>query len=165
MNHDRQHSREHRSVIDDYLERGETTPALRAAFPDEDSLVRALHQRWVTIVDGCLETELETGSGTLAESLREAYRTALTHAPRLKAELDRYADNPVLRALTERHDLALARATGFLRPGRSVHEGVFDMRAAVASVVLVPRQRDNRKARRRRDREVRRLVLAATRGY
>jgi hypothetical protein len=165
MNHHRQHTHQYRSALDDYLERGVETPALRAAFPDEESLVRALHQRWVSIVDGCLETELETGSGTLAESLRAAYRTALTHAPALKAELDRHADNPVLRALTERHDVALARATGFLRPGHSVHEGLFDMRSALASVVLVPRQRDGRRDRRRRSREVRRLVTASIRGY
>lgn len=165
MNLDRQHTHEHRSVLDEYLERGVETPALRAAFPDEPSLVRALHQRWVTIIDGCLENELETGSGSLTESLRAAYRTALLHAPALRRELDRHADNPVLRELTDRHDVALARATGFLRPGHSVHEGLFDMRNALASVVVVPSQRDGFMARRRRSREVRRLVTASIRGY
>lgn len=165
MNNDWQHLHHQRVLIDDYLDNGAWTPAHQAEFPDEDSLVRALHQRWVTVVDGCLETEMEIGSGSLEETLRSAYAAAITHAPALHRELDRHSANPVLRGLTDHHDVVLARATGFLRPGHAPQEGIDAMRRTLASVVVVPQQRPSLRARRRRDREVRRLVMASIRGY
>lgn len=156
-----------RQLVDEYLEHEGTlmTPAMHAEFPQESDLVRALHQRWVTIVEGCLDIELETGEGSPMDALRAAYGTATRHAPALRRTLDRLAENPVLHELTEREYIRLARATGALRPGHTVNEGIEAVHAEVAAIVVEAAHPASRVQRWVREREVRRLVTASMRGY
>src|SRR5689334_13033062 len=99
-------------------------PAPRHATSETDQEMRRLHQRWVTVVDGCLETELECGDGEPVDSLRAAWARALEHSGGIKAQLDAYVGDPVHDHLTERHLLRLAQAAGMLRPGHTPREGL-----------------------------------------
>jgi hypothetical protein len=165
--HDWNEVHTHRLLIDEYLESGGTmmSAAFREAFPTEDDLVRELHQRWVHILDGCLETELETGSGSPMDALRDAYVTASRHAPELRRMLTTFADSPVLAGLTDHHDAQLAAAVGALRPSHTIQEGIDEVRHFL-DVVSVPAQgKPSRLERWRRDREVSRLITASLRGY
>lgn len=156
-----------RLVLDDYLAGGGGTPgpAVHSHFPDEDSLVRALHQRWVTLVDGCLETEMETTSGEPIDALRAAYATALGHAPALRRALDSYGGNRLLADLTEHHLVILANAVGSLRPGHTVREGIEEIRSTIAGIQARGPVEPTWRERHRRAREVRHLVTVSMRGY
>lgn len=99
------------------------------------------------------------------DTLRAAYQAAVDHAPALRRALDRESENPVLADLTRRGLSRLAHATGSFRPGHSVQEGIDEVRAAVAVIAARATEPPSFRARRRRTREVARLVTASIRGY
>jgi hypothetical protein len=166
MNNDWQHTHHRRRLIDRYL-RNERVDEIemREEFPERDDLVRALHQRWVTTLEGCLDVQMEIGEGSPMDALRAAYQAAVNHAPALRRVLDREADNPVLAELTRRELSRLAQAAGTLRPGHTVQEGIDEVRAAVAAIAAQATEGGSYWARRRRSKEVARLVTASIRGY
>lgn len=167
MNDEWQHQHRQRMLVDEYLEHGGMAfpDRMHEEFADEDDLIRALHQRWVTLVNGCLETELETSDDEPVDALRRAWATAAGHAPALRRALDSRPGNDLLTELTERHLIRLAAAIGSMRPGHSVREGLEEVRAAIAqAVVRVPAQAGWLE-KHRRTREVRRMVMTSMRGY
>jgi hypothetical protein len=165
--HDWNEAHTHRVLIDEYLDSGGTaiSPAFREAFPTEDDLVRELHLRWVHLLDGCLETELETGDGSPTDALCDAYVTAARHAPELRRMLATFTSSPVLAVLTDRYHERLARAIGASRPGHTVQEGINEVRDLMETLAIPAQRKPSRLERWRRDREVSRLITASLRGY
>lgn len=165
--HDWNEVHTHRQLIDEYLESGGTamSAAFLEAFPTEDDLVRELHLRWVHLLDGCLETELETGEGSPADALCDAYVTASRHAPELRRVLATFAHSHVLAGLTDHHNAQLAQAIGALRPSHTIQEGIDEVRQLVDTLAITPQRPPSRLERWRRDREVSRLITASLRGY
>lgn len=125
--------------------------------------LRALHQRWVTVVDGCFETEMECGDGEPVDALRVAWAHALEHSADIKRELDTYSGDPLHDHLTEHHLLRLAQATGILRPGHSMHEALDEIEGLLRSVAPAAAERSTWLGRRRRAAEERRLIMASMR--
>ncbi|MDO7868806.1 hypothetical protein [Nocardioides jiangxiensis] len=132
------------------------------AVADERPL-RTLHQRWVTVVDGCFETEMECGDGEPVDALRTAWAHALRHSAEIKRELDTWIGNPLHDHLTEHHLLRLAQATGILRPGHSMHEALDEIEGLLRSVTAAAEERTTWLGRRRRAAEERRLIFASMR--
>lgn len=165
--HDWNEVHTHRLLIDEYLESGGTamSPAFLVAFPTEDDLVRELHQRWVHLLDGCLETELETGDGSPVDALCDAYITAARHAPELRRVLTTFARSAVLERLTDHHNAQLAQAVGALRPSHPIKEGIDEVRQLLEKLDVPAQRKPTRVERWRRDREVSRLITASIRGY
>ncbi len=165
--HDWNEVHTHRHLIDEYLESGgtEMTAAFREAFPTEDDLVRELHLRWVHLLDGCLETELETGDGSPTDALCAAYVTAARHAPDLRRILGTFADSHVLAGLTDHRNAQLAQAIGALRPSHTIQEGIDEVRHLMETLAVPAQRQPSRLERWRRDREVSRLITASLRGY
>lgn len=117
-----------------------------AEFGGRDGVLRALHQRWVTILEGMLDAEMESGSHDGAEDLRHAYRRAVGHSPDLFAALQHLCDDPTVAQLTEREHLRLASSIGLLRPGGQVTEAIEQVaaitsEAAAGATRIIPRQR------------------------
>lgn len=166
MNNDWQHNHHRRQLIDRFLRNERVDESeMREEFPEQDDLLRALHQRWVTTLEGCLDVQMEIGEGSPMDSLRAAYQAAVNHAPALRRVLDRESDNPVLAELNRREQIRLAHAAGACRPGRTVQEGIDEVRAAVTAIAAQAAERPSFWARRGRNREVARLVTASFRGY
>lgn len=165
--HDWNEVHTHRVLIDEYLESGGTamSPAFLEAFPTEDDLVRELHQRWVRLIDGCLETELETGDGSPADALCDAYITAARHTPELRRVLATFTQSTLLKRLTDHHNAQLAQAVGALRPSHSIKEGIEEVRQLLEKLDVPAQRKPTRVERWRRDREVSRLITASIRGY
>lgn len=165
--HDWNEEHTHRLLIDDYLESGGTlmSPAFREAFPTEDDLARELHMRWVHLVDGCLETELETGDGSLTDAYRAAYVRAAQHAPELRRSLTTFAGSQVLAGLAARHDAQIARAIGEMQPSHTMQEGIDAVRRLTQDLVVPAQRQPSRVERWRREREVNRLVRRSLMGY
>lgn len=145
---------------------GSTVPAPRVAVdspaPGEQHL-RRIHQRWVTVVDGCFETEMECGDGEPVDALRAAWAHALQHSADLKRELDTWAGHPVHDQLTEHHLLRLAQATGLLRPGHTAREGLVEIEALLLGVRPASVEQSTWLSRHRRAREERRLIYQSMR--
>jgi hypothetical protein len=162
--HDWNEEHSNRLLIDDYLASGGTqmSAAFRAAFPTDDDLVRELHMRWVHLVDGCLETELETGDGTLSDA---AYVRAAQHAPELRQALTTFAGSPVLAGLAARHDAHIASAIGAMQPSHTLQEGIDAVRQLTQDLAVPVQRKPSRVERWRREREVNRLVRRSLMGY
>lgn len=140
-------------------------PRITADHRDFDRRVRTLHQRWVTVVDGCFETEMESGDGEPSDALRAAWARALEHAAEVKRELDGYVGEPLHDQLTEHHLLRLAQATGLMRPGHTVGEGLREVCQLLADVRPLQQERPGWLARRRREAEESQLIRAARGGW
>lgn len=140
-------------------------PRVTPAHRDLDRAVRVLHQRWVTVVDGCFETEMECGDGEPVDALRDAWAHALEHSGEVKAELDTHIGEPIHDELTERHLVRLALASGLMRPGHTVREGLQEVERVLRDVQPLVVEKPTWFARRRRSREERRLIIASMRGY
>lgn len=165
--HDWNEEHTHRLLIDDYLASGGTqvSTALREAFPTDDDLVRELHMRWVHLVDGCLETELETGDGTLSDAYCSAWVRAAQHAPELRRVLTTFAGSPVLAGLAARHDAHIASAIGAMQPSHTLQEGIDVVRRLTEDLAVPAQRKPSRVERWRREREVNRLVRRSLMGY
>lgn len=145
---------------------GGTIPAPRSAdhvISSTEAHLRRLHQRWVTVVDGCFETEMECGDGEPVDALRAAWAHALQHSADIKRELDTWVGDPVHDQLTAHHLLRLAQATGLLRPGHTAREGLDGVTALLAGVRPAPVEQSTWLGRRRRAREERRLIYLSMR--
>lgn len=140
-------------------------PGPRLPLPEPERTLRQLHQRWVTVVDGCLETELECGDGEPVDTLRTAWARALEHSGDIKALLDAYIGDPVHDQLTERHLLRLAQAAGMLRPGHTPREGLEEVERVLATVAPARVDKPGWFARQWRHVEEDRLVRAARGGW
>jgi hypothetical protein len=132
---------------------------------EADQTLRVLHQRWVTVVDGCLETELECGDGEPVDTLRTAWARALEHSGDIKTLLDAYVGDPVHDQLTERHLLRLARAAGMLRPGHTPREGLEEIERVLATVAPAHTEKLGWFARQWRKAEEDRLIREARGGW
>ena len=138
-------------------------PAPRPAMAEH--ALRLLHQRWVTVVDGCLETELECGDGEPVDTLRTAWARALEHSGDIKAQLDASIGDPVHDQLTERHLLRLAQAAGLLRPGHTPREGLDEVERVLATVAPARTEKLGWLARQRRHIEEDHLLRMARGGW
>lgn len=121
-------------------------PQVVAEFGNREHALRALHQRWVTLVNGCLDVEFETGDAdNPAISLQRAVRRAMAHSPALAETLGIFRHDPLIAGLDEHFHLRLAEAVGINRPGATVREVVHEIRGLLASAVaaekLLPTQR------------------------
>lgn len=116
---------------------------LREEFPTHDDLLRAVHQRWVTVLDACVDQELEMGEGGPMDTFRSAWHNAIDRAPGLRRVLDQQADNPVLHQLEDVEMARVAQACGLWRSGVSVADLIASARAGVVamSATPIPRQR------------------------
>ncbi len=133
--------------------------------PMAEHALRLLHQRWVTVVDGCLETELECGDGEPVDTLRTAWARALEHSGDIKTQLDASIGDPVHDQLTERHLLRLAQAAGLLRPGHTPREGIAEVERVLATVAPAHTEKPGWLARQRRHIEEDRLLREARGGW
>lgn len=140
-------------------------PAPRHAVTEADQALRLLHQRWVTVVDGCLETEMECGDGEPVDTLRTAWARALEHSGEIKALLDAHIGEPVHDQLTDRHLLRLAQAAGMLRPGHTPREGLDEVQRVLATVTPARTQKPGWFARQWRHVEEDRLLREARGGW
>ena len=102
-----------------------------AGMPDQETLARALFQRWTTTLESCLEVQLELGDATGLDAVSAAYSRAATHRPADWARLRELKDHPVVAELTGKQHVRLARAAGLLR-GRDVHEVVSEVAETLA---------------------------------
>ena len=100
--------------------------------PDEETLIRALFQRWTTTFEACLDVQVELGEKTGLDAVSAAYTRAASHRPADWARLRREQEHPVLVELTRRQNLRVARAVGLLR-GRDVEEAVAEVAATIAA--------------------------------
>ncbi|MCW2798430.1 hypothetical protein [Nocardioides sp.] len=100
--------------------------------PDEETLIRALFQRWTTTFEACLDVQVELGENTGLEAVSAAYARAATHRPADWARLRREAEHPLVAELTRRQHLRVARAAGLLR-GRDVEEAVTEIAETIAA--------------------------------
>lgn len=121
-------------------------PHVLAEFGTREHAIRALHQRWVTLVNGCLDVELETGdTDDGAESLQRAVQRALAHSGDLAHTLTSLRHDPLVASLDEHFHLRLAQAIGVNRPGATVHEVVHAVEVVLtradAAERLLPTQR------------------------
>jgi hypothetical protein len=145
---------------------GSHVPAPRAGADltsSSEAHLRRLHQRWVTVVDGCFENEMECGDGEPVDALRAAWAHALQHSADIKRELDTWIGDPVHDQLTEHHLLRLAQATGLLRPGHTAREGLAEVQAQLVGVRPAAVEQSTWLSRHRRAREERRLIYLSMR--
>lgn len=140
-------------------------PVPRHAQADDERALRLLHQRWVTVVDGCFENEMECGDGEPVDALRAAWAHALEHSSDIKAQLDAWAGDAVHDQLTERHLLRLAQAAGMLRPGHTPREGLEEIERVLAAVAPAHTEKPGWFARRWRHVEEERLIREARGGW
>lgn len=138
------HVHQQQRLVNDYVARGGrgVDPRLEAIlqeeFPTHEDLLRAVHQRWVTVLSSCLDQELEMGEGGPVETLRNAWQKAVDHAPGIRRVLDAESDNPVLHSLEDAELARLAQDCGLWHSGVSVADLVADARASVRSVAAHP---------------------------
>lgn len=105
-------------------------------FGTREHALRALHQRWVTLVNGCLDVEMEVGAddnGSIA--LARAVRRAVSHSPALAETLARFHHEPLVATLEDSFNLRLARSIGINRPGVKVADAVREVRRIVMQAV------------------------------
>lgn len=100
--------------------------------PNEDTLIRALFQRWTTTFEACLDVQVELGDCTGLGAVSAAYAKAATHRPADWARLHVLADNELVAQLTRRQNHRVARAAGLLR-GRDVDEVLAEVAETVAA--------------------------------
>ena len=100
----------------------ESVPGLAAEFPERGDLLRALQQRWVTVLNTCLDNVMELSETSPVDDVRRAYEDAVTAAPALRRLLDRFSEHPVLARLIETEHQKVAVSAGLARPGRPLHE-------------------------------------------
>jgi hypothetical protein len=94
--------------------------------PDEETLVRALFQRWTTTLESCLEIQLELGDETGLDAVSAAYARAASHRPADWGRLREMQDHPVVADLSRRQHVRLARTAGLIR-GRDIDEVVTEV--------------------------------------
>lgn len=121
-------------------------------FGTREHALRALHQRWVTLVNGCLDVEMETGSDDdTSTTLARALRRAVAHSPALAETMALLRVDPLVGALEDTFDLRLARSIGLDRPGTRVADAVREVRRitlqAVAAETTSPSERRARRPR------------------
>ena len=120
---------EHRTrtvALDGWIAREEAVAAGAAApadpqlfgLPDRDTLVRALFQRFTTILEGLLHHELDElgDAATPYAAVRTAYRRAAAHRPADWRALQREAGDPVVTVLTSRQHERIAARVGLTAP-------------------------------------------------
>lgn len=121
-------------------------PHVAAEFGTREHALRALHQRWVTLLNGCLDVEFETGTDdNTTQALAKAVRRAHSHSPQLAETLSIFRHDPLVAHLDESFHMHLAEAIGINRPGATVREVIRDVRQvlvnAVAAEKAFPTQR------------------------
>lgn len=98
-------------------------------FGNREHALRALHQRWVTLVNGCLDVEMETGTDDdNRTTLARAVRRAISHSPALAETLAIFRHDPLVSMLEDGFHLQLARAIGVTRPGGTVGNARHEIR-------------------------------------
>lgn len=108
-------------------------PRVLDEFGGREHALRAIHQRWVTLVNGCLDVEFETGSDDNgAVSLARAARRAAAHSPELVSTLDRLKGDPLIASLNTRFHLRLGESIGVNRPGTTVSDTTRAVRRILA---------------------------------
>lgn len=143
------HVHRRHDLVEDYLahEGRGVTPRLASLleqeFPEHEDLLRALHLRWVTVLNACIEQQLETGDGNPAETFRAAWQDAVDRAPRLRRVLDREGGDPVLRRLEDAELARAAQACGLWAAHTTAAELVASARSASADIAprVGPRRR------------------------
>lgn len=98
-------------------------------FGTREQALRALHQRWVTLVHGCLDVELEIGADDDGRTaLARAVRRAMAHSPALAETLAIFRHDELVAALEDAFHVRLARAIGVDRPGSTVADARHEVR-------------------------------------
>lgn len=111
---------------------------LVAEYGTWENVVRAVHQRWVTLVNGCLDVELEIGAYTSgADALNRAVRRAIAHSPALHRTLGVLREDPLLAVLDERFHLRLAQSVGIAHPYSGFRESIQEVRRILARAAAV----------------------------
>lgn len=108
-----------RDALDTVVSQGELR--VGDAFPDEESLLLALHHRWAQRLAARVDlAQLEADD--LVDAVGSAWRQTAEDNAELRALLDSHADHPVLRPLVEAEQRMLARAAGLTEAGDSTSE-------------------------------------------
>lgn len=144
-----------RDALDAAVSQGE----LRASdvFPDEESLLLALHHRWAQRLAARVDLAQFEGSD-LVEAVGAAWRRVASDNASLRALLDEHADRAVLRSLVEAEHRMLARAAGLTEGGDSESE----VASIGAAFVALQKSAPGRSERRNPvERLLRRLVPSA----
>jgi hypothetical protein len=126
-------------------------------FPDEGSLLLALHHRWAQRLAARVElAHLEADD--LVDAVGAAWRRTAEDNAELRALLDEHADHPTLQPLVAAEHRMLARAAGLTEAGDSEPE----VTAIGAAFVALQKSAPTRTGRRNpMERLLRRLVPSA----
>ena len=108
-----------RDELNAVVEQGELRTS--DVFPDEASLLLALHHRWTQRLSARVE-QAELSDDDQVDAVGEAWRRTAADNASLRALLDEHADNPVTRPLVEAEYRMLARAAGLTEAGDSADE-------------------------------------------
>jgi hypothetical protein len=144
-----------RDALNAVIEQG----ALRTSdvFPEERELLLALHHRWAQRLRARVEVASLTHDDPV-DAVGAAWQRTVGENASLRALLDGYADDPVLRPLIDAEYRMLARAAGLTEAGDSEVE----VTAIGAAFVALRRSAPDERARRSPvERLLRRLVPSA----
>lgn len=106
---------------------------LAEEFDSAETLLRHLHQRWVTCLEGALDAAMENGGGSPADDIRDAYGAAMTHYSGLRRILDANMGHPVLHMLTDNEHWKIAQVGGLLHAGGHVRDAIAEVAGLVAT--------------------------------
>lgn len=144
-----------RDALDAAIAQGELRTG--DVFPDEESLLLALHHRWSQRLAARVElAHLE--SDDPVDAVGAAWRRTAEDNAELRALLDEHAEHPALRPLVAAEHRMLARAAGLAEAGDSEAE----VTAIGAAFVALQKSAPARQSRRGPvERLLRRLVASA----
>jgi hypothetical protein len=144
-----------RDALDAVVEQGELRTS--DTFPDEGSLLLALHHRWTQRLTARVDLA-ELSDDDQVDAVGEAWRTTAAENPALRALLDEHADQPALRPLIEAEYRMLARVAGLTEAGDSAAEET----SIGAAFLTLQKTAPGRQTRRNPvERLLRRLVASA----
>lgn len=112
--------------------------ALVAEFGSREKALLAVHRRWVSVMRGCLDVELEIGAYTSsADALTRVARRAVAHAPALHQAITELQTDPVMAVLEDHFHLRLAQTIGIGRPASRPRDAVREVRRIIARAAAV----------------------------
>ncbi len=111
---------------------------VRAEFGTREQALLAVHRRWVSLIRGCLDLELEIGAYTSeADALARVARRAMVHSPALHRTIRMLREDRVISALDDRFHLRLAQSIGIGHRGSTPSDAVREVRRILARAAAV----------------------------